>query len=156
MAIQTVDSFMTKHVVTLSKKDLVREAIQIMAKKTISCIVIVDKNKKPVGVVTERDLVKRVLQMNVNPHGTEISVVMSSPVITVTTDADIFDVMITMQKHNFRRVIVVDKEKRLVGLVTQSDLFRGIKKVQAELETINNQMRRELERLKNFTRLKKV
>ena len=156
MVVQRVQGFMTKKVLTLRKTSKVSEAITLMAKKSISCIVIVDPKNKPIGVVTERDLVKRVLRMGINVHETEISYVMSSPVITVTHDADIFDVMLLMQKNNFRRVVVTDYNKGLSGLVTQTDLFRGIRNVQKELETINNSMRKKLSRLRKFTSLKKV
>jgi CBS domain-containing protein len=156
MAVQRVESFMTKNVITLPKDAKVSEAIALMAKKAISCIVVVTKDCRPVGIVTERDLVKRVLQMAVNTQETEISYVMSSPIISVPKNADIFDVMMAMQKHNFRRVVVTDSNKKLIGLVTQTDLFKGIKKVQKELEVINTDMRRELERLRKFTNLKKV
>jgi CBS domain-containing protein len=156
MAVQRVESFMTKNVVTLPKNAKITEAISLMAKKSLSCIVITNKESKVVGVITERDLVKRVLQMGVNPQETEINYVMSTPVVSVSKDADIFDVMMVMQKHNFRRVVVTTPEKKLMGLVTQTDLFKGIKKVQKELEVINRDMRKELERLRKFTSLRKV
>ena len=156
MVVQTVESFMTKRVLTLAKSAKVSEAITTMAKKSISCIVIVDSKSRPIGIVTERDLVKRVLRMGINVHETEISYVMSSPVITVTQDADIFDVMMLMQKNNCRRVVVTDYNKKLIGIVTQTDLFKGIRNVQKELEAINNSMRRELSRLRKFTSLKKL
>lgn len=156
MVVQTVESFMTRRVVTLKKNAKISEAITIMAKKSISCILITNNNNRPTGIITERDLVKRVLQMGVNPQETEISYVMSSPVVAVPKDADIFDVMMIMQKHGFRRVIVTNSDKVLIGLVTQTDLFKGIRKVQRDLETINTEMRKELERLRKFTSLRKV
>ena len=156
MVIQTVENFMTKKVVTLAKTSKISEAIAIMTKKSISCIVIINKKNTPIGIITERDLVKRVLQMGVNTSETEISYVMSSPVTTVTKEADIFDVMLVMQKYNFRRVVVTSSDKLLIGLVTQTDLFKGIRKVQKELEDINVEMRKELERLRKFTSLQKV
>ena len=156
MAVQRVESFMTKNVVTLPKNARISDAISLMAKKSLSCIVITTKEGKVVGIITERDLVKRVLQMGVNPQETEINCVMSTPVVAVSKDADIFDVMMVMQKHNFRRVIVTTPDKKLMGLVTQTDLFKGIKKVQKELEVINRDMRKELERLRKFTSLRKV
>jgi CBS domain-containing protein len=157
MAVQRVESFMTKKVITLPKGAKISEAISLMARKSLSCIVITNRENRVMGVITERDLVKRVLQMGVNPQETEISYVMSTPVVTVTKDADIFDVMMIMQKHNFRRVVVTNPDsKKLIGLVTQTDLFKGIRKVQMELETINRDMRKELERLRKFTSLRKV
>lgn len=156
MVSQSIENFMTKNVVTLSKTEKVSEAINLMAKKSISCIVIVNKAKRPIGILTERDMVKRVLQMGINPQETEINIVMSKPVFSVMKKADIFDVMAEMQNHNFRRVVVVDKDRKLVGVTTQTDLFRGIKTVQEELERMNKEMKRELERLKKFTKIKKL
>ena len=151
MDAQSVESFMTKKVFTLSKTDLVAEAINIMAKNTISCIVIVDKKRKPIGIITERDVVKRVLQMGVNPSTTEISYVMSSPVFTISKDSDIFDTMMIMQNKGFRRVVIVEGSK-LAGIVTQSDLLKGIKRVQERLIRMNSEMKSELEKLRSFTK----
>ena len=66
MVVQTVESFMTKRVLTLAKSAKVSEAITTMAKKSISCIVIVDSKSRPIGIVTERDLVKDGFQVSIH------------------------------------------------------------------------------------------
>ena len=129
MDVQTVETVMTKDVFTLSKTAKVSQAIKMMSNRTISCIVIVNKNKKPIGIITERDLVKRVLQMGINPHETEINYIMSSPVFTVSRNANIADVMTTMQEHNVRRVVVISDDKKLIGLITQTDLLNVFKSI---------------------------
>ena len=126
MTIKTVESFMTKNIVTLNDTASIREAVNLMAERSISCIVIIDANKKPRGIITERDLVKKVLYKNMNPDEATINSIMSSPVVGISKDTDILEAMMTMQKNRFRRVIVTDSNGDLIGLVTQTDLFKAV------------------------------
>ena len=126
MAIKTVESFMTRNIVTLSETASIREAVNLMAERSISCIVIADSNNKPEGIITERDLVKKVLYENMNPDEATINSIMSAPVVSISKDTDILEAMMTMQKNKFRRVIVTDTNGDLIGLVTQTDLFKAV------------------------------
>jgi CBS domain-containing protein len=121
-----VRSFMTKSVVTLSENSKISAAAKLMAERSISCIVIVNKSNKPTGIITERDVVRRVLFANTNPKEKDLKTIMSSPVITVKNDTDIFVAMRLMQKNKIRRLVVTNERGVLIGLVTQTDIFRGI------------------------------
>ena len=121
-----VRTFMTKSVVTLSDKTKISAAAKLMAERSISCIIIVNKTNKPLGIVTERDIVRRVLFANTNAKETDLGSIMSSPVITVSKDTNIFDAMTKMQKNKIRRLVVINERGTLIGLVTQTDIFRGI------------------------------
>ena len=121
-----VGTFMTRSVITLPKSAKVSSAARLMAERSISCIVIVDNNNRPAGIITERDIVRRVLFANIDPKTKKLGDVMSSPVITASRETGIFDAMKTMQKNKIRRIVIVDTDGKLIGLVTQTDLFKGV------------------------------
>ena len=126
MNTETVEKFMTKNIVTLTETASIREAVNHMAEKSISCVVIVDAARKPLGIVTERDIIKKVVYKNMNMDEAQINTVMSSPVVSVSKDTNVLDAMMMMQKNKFRRVVVTDGQGTLIGLVTQTDLHKAV------------------------------
>jgi CBS domain-containing protein len=82
----------------------------------------VDTDGQLIGVVTDRDIVCRVLAAGKNPLEHTAQDCMTQPAITVHPDTTITDVMTTMEVHQIRRVPVVDQHERCVGIVAQADL----------------------------------
>ena len=126
MNANTVENVMTTTIVTLPATASIREAIKNMAEKSISCIVIVDALNKPIGIITERDIVKKVAYKNISPDNPLVNTVMSSPVLSIPKDTNVLEAMMTMQKNKFRRVVVTDAAGALIGLITQTDLFKAV------------------------------
>jgi PAS domain S-box-containing protein len=111
----------------------VAEAAKIMAAHNISCIVAM-KAKKPVGVLTERDLLKRVVALQKDPAQIKMAAVMSAPVKSIPPHYSIFSASRIMEKMNIRRLIIMENNQ-LRDIVTQTDIFRAVeKKLQAEEE----------------------
>lgn len=121
-----IKNFMTKSVITLPKNVKVSSAAKLMAERSISCIVIVDIKSKPIGIITERDVVRRILFANVDPTTKNLEDVMSSPVITSAKEVDLQVAIRKMQKNKIRRLVITDNGGKLIGLVTQTDLFKGV------------------------------
>lgn len=121
-----VESIMTKKVETTTKSDLLYKAIDRMGKKGISCILITEK-KRPVGVLTERDIIKRVVLTNLNPKECTVDEVMTSPVLSIHPKADIINAGNIMRKNNIRRLAIINDDK-LVGLVTETDILSATTK----------------------------
>ncbi len=126
MTEKTVESFMTKSVISLKGEDPVFQAIKLMAENSISCVIVVDDSKNALGIVTERDMIKRVFYKKLDPEQRHVSEIMSSPVVTISKDMGIFDAMMIMQKNKFRRLVVVDHNNVVIGLITQTDMLRAI------------------------------
>lgn len=107
--------------VTTTPDARIKDVARIMAEKKIGLVVIVDKNQPdiPIGVVSERDIVKAVAK------GIEIDrsvrEVMTSPVITIEGDEPIWNVAKVMREHNIRHVVVT-KGGRLFGVISIRDL----------------------------------
>lgn len=85
-------------------------------------IPVVDVNDRPIGVVTDRDIVCRVVADGKNPMAHTVEQCMSHPVVTVRTDEPIERVVSTMEEHQIRRVPVVDERGRCAGIIAQADL----------------------------------
>ena len=85
-------------------------------------IPIVDSSNRPVGVVTDRDIVCRSVAEGKNPSGHTAESVMTRPVVTVRTDAPLDDVIATMEAHRIRRVPVVDDDGCCTGIIAQADI----------------------------------
>lgn len=124
-----VGGVMTKDVVTVAPADTVATALRAMIGRDIGAIVVAEGGV-PVGVFTERDLTRRVLD---DPGLLErpVGEVMSSPVVTAEPDAEIVDVFELMNAKGIRRLLVV-ADGKLMGIVTERDLLRWVGQVAKE------------------------
>ncbi|MHC4618192.1 MAG: CBS domain-containing protein [Planctomycetota bacterium] len=121
----TVAEIMSRDMATVECKAAVAEAAQIMSGRNISCIVAVEGGQVK-GVLTERDLLKRIVASQQDSANTTVEQVMSSPVITIPTVNSVFSAARILQRMNIRRLVVTEND-RLCGIVTQKDLFRAIR-----------------------------
>ena len=121
----SVKDFMTKDIITRDIQKTVLAAAMLMSEKMIGCLVVAD-GKMPVGIVTERDFVRRVVARNLSPD-MELSQIMSKPLITIDPDSSLRDAARLMLKNKIRRLPVI-KENRLVGIVVASDFARQLSK----------------------------
>jgi len=93
-----------------------------MVQQNCGEIPVVDTTDQLIGVVTDRDIVCRVVAEGKNPMAYTAETCMSDPVVTVRDDLPIDDVVATMQKHQIRRVPVVDARDVCVGIISQADV----------------------------------
>ena len=102
------------------------EAAQMMANYNCGAIPVVEsrENKKPIGMVTDRDITIRTLAHNKNPLKMVVGEVMTDNPITVTPETSIEECCQTMEKNQIRRVPVVDEAGVLCGIVAQADVAR--------------------------------
>lgn len=85
-------------------------------------IPVIDPAEQPIGVVTDRDIVCRVVAEGKNPMAYTAEICMSQPAVTVPADASLEDVLATMEKHQIRRVPVTDERGCCAGMISQSDV----------------------------------
>jgi CBS domain-containing protein len=98
------------------------QVAKLMMQNDCGQIPVLDSSNRAVGVVTDRDIVCRVVAEGKNPSAYSADSCMSTPVVTVRQDASIDDVIATMETHRIRRVIVVDADGCCVGIVAQADI----------------------------------
>lgn len=113
---------MVRDVMTINENASVKEAAEVMNKFEIGCLIAVRKGKA-MGIVTERDLLKRVVAESKDAEKTKVSDVMSSPLVVVEPNMDLEEAVRFMFQMKIKKLPVVD-EKRLVGLVTLTDVAR--------------------------------
>jgi CBS domain-containing protein len=95
---------------------------KMMAQNDCGEIPVVDIADHPIGVITDRDIVCRVVAEGMNPMGHTVEAYMTQPVVTVRVTAPVDEVVGCMARHRVRRVPVVDDRGCLVGIVAQADL----------------------------------
>ncbi|HBZ69174.1 MAG TPA: CBS domain-containing protein [Deltaproteobacteria bacterium] len=122
MAIQDL-GLRTPH--TIEPLASARVAVERMEKDGIGCLVVVD-GKRPVGVVTDRDLVLHVLVGKRDARLVRVGEIAKRSPVTVSATATLAEVTRAMRTHGVRRLPVVDEHGELVGLVALDDLLRRV------------------------------
>lgn len=108
-------------IATARPEDPVAKLADLMNEYAVGCIVVVDAARKPVGVVTDRDLACRVVALALDPETTPASAAMSAPVVVAQADEPVESVVERMRSARVRRIPVVS-EGKLAGMVTTDDL----------------------------------
>lgn len=98
------------------------QVAKMMMQNDCGQIPVVDTNNRPIGVVTDRDIVCRSVAAGRNPAGSTAESVMTRTVVTVRPDAPLDEVIATMQQHQIRRVPVVDDGGCCAGIIAQADI----------------------------------
>lgn len=106
-------------------KILVTEAAKTMKTNRIGSLVVIDGNEQVIGVITERDLVHRVLGENRDPKTTQIGEVMSKNIITVGPYVSLIEALKIMRKNDVRR-LPVTRNKKLVGILTEREIATAV------------------------------
>lgn len=121
----SVKDIMTKEVVTIESNKTVFEAAEIMAEKGIGGLIVVIK-AFPVGIITERDIVRRIVAKH-SSLDVKVSEVMSKMLIVVDPDISLKEAARVMSTNRIRRLPVL-KQNKLVGIVVSSDFVRNVGK----------------------------
>jgi len=117
-----VKDVMSSPVIAIDEAAPVNRAAELMDKDDLGCIIVTNKKGKPLGIITERDLVVRVLAKNLKPDALKAKEVMTSPLLTIEPDATITEAARRMSKLNIRRLGVTYKGQ-IAGLLSSKDLL---------------------------------
>lgn len=127
-----VKDLMNPDVASIDRESSVLDAALLMRKRNVSCL-IVTKNKKPAGIVTERDLVRRVVCERKAPPDTKTGDVMSTPLIAVSPLTSLEEAADVLNKSKIKKLGVVSGD-RLEGVITATDILIGQTKAMKLLE----------------------
>ena len=116
-----VKDVMSSPVVTLEEDETSNKVANLMEENELGCVILT-KNGKPVGIITERDLVIRVLAKNLAPDTVKAKEIMTAPLLTIQPEATISEAARRMSRLNIRRLGVVYKGS-LVGLLSSKDIL---------------------------------
>jgi|SRR5438477_436787 len=110
------------------------EVVKLITQNNYNKIPIINTSDQIVSIVTDRDIVCRVVAEGKNPMAYTAETCMSGPVVTVRASAPLDDVVAAMEKHQIRRVPVVDESDSCVGIISQADVsWEGAPREVAEL-----------------------
>jgi len=142
-----VSDVMTRDVITVKKDMNIKDVARLLSEKRISGVPVVDDLNRVIGIVTEADIIFQTGQKRSRglreflreligePHPKDIKEplsdlrvedIMSTPVITATSDMDIRDVAAIFAEKRIKRIPVVDSEGRLIGIISRQDIVRAV------------------------------
>ena len=123
-----VRDLMRKNPYTVAESASIQDTARIMNDKKVSSLVILDENNNPVGLVSERDLVRKVCINDLPTNRVTNKEIMSSPLITIDSESSASTATDLMLKNNVRHLLVIDNESKdnnqPIGIVTPLDLVR--------------------------------
>lgn len=119
----TVREVMSKDLASVETTDKVLTAIKIMTERDIGSVV-VKEGENPVGILTERDILKKVCPKHLCTQGITAGEIMSKPLIHIEADAGLGQASSLMALKNVRRLLVVDMGN-VIGIITQKDVLKG-------------------------------
>lgn len=122
MGASTVSQVMRTKLETVNQSRTAQEASKRMRDKRVSSLVVIDEEEAPIGIVTERDLVRQVCSKDISSNNIIIHHIMSSPIVTIDVNASIEEAAEKMIQKKVRHLLIVD-ENRLSGIITPSDFI---------------------------------
>jgi len=117
-----VKDVMSSPVVTTAEEAPSNHIANLMQENNLGCVIVTNKAGKPIGIITERDLVLRVLAKNLTPGSVTAKEIMTSPLVTIEPEATINDAARRMSRLDIRRLGVLYKDN-LVGIISSKDIL---------------------------------
>ncbi len=119
-----VEAIMSTKIQTVDAADTALTAAKKMRDERISSLIVVDKNEKPVGIVTERDFVHRICAQGAGSKDVSVQQIMSTPVATIDPKSSVEVAADLMLSHKVRHLLVVDSDSKPIGILGPSDLYK--------------------------------
>ena len=119
----TIGKICIREVDLAEANESVWEAAERMHQRAVGTLVVVDHDQRPVGIVTDRDLVERVLALRKDPNVTAVVDIMTPDPKTMTEQGAIESALSLMSSGGFRRLPVVDEDGKLIGLMSLDDVL---------------------------------
>ncbi len=127
MKISLVKDIMIEEVLFTDVSSSINEVANLMSTKDVGSLVVIE-DEKPIGIITERDILKKVVAKGLDPGETKVSEIMHTPLITIDSESSIFQAAELMNINKIRRLPVVKGEK-IVGIITVFDIMSHYREV---------------------------
>ena len=124
---EPVRKYVIRDIVKLREDASVRDAAEAMKERSVESIIIVDDEGDPVGIITERDILYRVVAEGRDPSSTRLKDVASKPLVTVKPELTVGEAIALMIRKNIRRVPVIERG-RLIGVVVMREVIGDLVK----------------------------
>lgn len=123
-----VKDVMSKPVITIDMEKSVKDAAKLMKKKRIGCLIVVKKGKA-VGMLTDSDIIKKVVAEGKLPSKVKVKNVMGRPLIKVYSEEKLEEAMEKMEKNKVKRLCVIDEKGNPIGLISLTDIAKSSSKL---------------------------
>jgi CBS domain-containing protein len=137
--LQKVESIAEKDYVTLSEDTLVAQAAKVMRDKDVLSVLVVtgEKSNEPIGIVTERDILYRLVAENKDPFKITLKNVMSSPLITIAEEESVKDAILLMRSKQIRRLVVKKAGGNdITGIITLMSIIGNVPSDKVDLAQV--------------------
>ena len=138
----SLKELMTEDVTYLPSTATVLDAAKFMTSMNVGSVIVAD-DESPSGLITDRDVVAKVIALGKDSSTTKIGEVMASPVVTISEDKDIIDATKLMSSHGIRRLPITDVKGKLSGVISLDDVLLLLSK---EMENVATTLKKELEK----------
>ena len=132
-----ITNLMNKNIIVAEQNMNLIGVSRIMSNNNIGCVVIVDNlnTRKPIGIITERDIIRTIGMLQPHQMVVPVREHMSHPLITLSSKATVSDAMKLMYERKIRRVIILEKDE-MAGILTDKDIFRYLVENKDLLSTV--------------------
>ncbi|MDR4517058.1 MAG: CBS domain-containing protein [Nitrosomonas sp.] len=135
----SISELCNREVVIIQKEESVLEAAKLMRQHHVGDVIIVEEQngiKKPIGIVTDRDLVIEIMATELDPAVMTVGDITTPKLVTVHENTGVFDVIQYMRRNAIRRAPVIDNHGGLAGIITLDDLLQLLSEELSELATL--------------------
>ncbi len=124
------NEIMTKNPVCCLPNDMTAKVAKLMKRKNVGSIPVIEneKNRKLVGIVTDRDLTLKIIAKGLDAKSTKVEGVMTHKVVTCRAEDDLQKALDAMSEYQLRRIPVVDKDNKILGIIAQADVATRVDK----------------------------
>ena len=139
MKIESILATKSSNVITVGPDQSLRKAVNLLAEHNIGALIVVDEAGRPVGIISERDIIRESAQTEA-ALGQTVSRVMTEDLITASPEDDLETVLQTMTARRFRHLPIMDQD-RLIGVISIGDVVKAqLDKYQGEVDTLQAQV----------------
>ena len=117
-----VKDFMSTDIIRIGKNETALGAAEEMVNSKVSSLLVVEE-ERPVGIVTERDFLRKLTAQGKKPQSVKVEKLMTSPLVTIEPDASLRDAVTVMRENDIRRLVVFG-DGHLKGIITLTDISR--------------------------------
>lgn len=115
--------------ITIDSEKTAQDVADIMVRKRVGSVIVIDRKGQYYGIITERDMVKRVCQKNVGASRIKVEEIMSSPLITIMSYDSVDTASRIMTKNKIKRLVVLEADNRIAGLLSVTDITKHLAEI---------------------------
>lgn len=137
---KTIEDVMTRNPICCLPTDNATRVAELMKLENIGSIPVIENNqtRKLIGIITDRDLVVRIVAEGRDAKSTRVEAVMTRKVVACRADDDLKRVLEAMSKHQLRRIPIVNNENKIVGIISQADIATRVNQPEKTAEVVKD------------------